>query len=106
MMIASTLLLLALAADAPAESIIVPTTPQRAPGQSLDPGREARVQHIGHLLRCPTCQGLSIADSQANTARAQLDRVRDLVAEGRSDQEILDYFVARYGEWALLQPTA
>jgi cytochrome c-type biogenesis protein CcmH len=37
-------------------------------------------------------------------ARAQLDRVRELVAEGRSDEEIRAYFVARYGEWVLLEP--
>jgi cytochrome c-type biogenesis protein CcmH len=39
-------------------------------------------------------------------ARAQLDMVRELVASGKSDQEVRDYFVARYGEWVLLQPKA
>jgi cytochrome c-type biogenesis protein CcmH len=60
---------------------------------------------LGKQLRCAVCQGVSIADSPASMARAQLDKVRELVAEGKSDQEIRDYFVARYGEWALLEPT-
>jgi len=37
-------------------------------------------------------------------ARAQLDKVRELVTEGKSDEEIYDYFVDRYGEWALMEP--
>ena len=106
-MIASSLLLLALSVDpAPRpETIATPSTPPRPGSEMLDPTREARVQKLGKLLRCPVCQGLSIADSPSSTARAQLDRVRDLVAEGKSDEEIRDYFVARYGEWVLLQPT-
>jgi cytochrome c-type biogenesis protein CcmH len=52
------------------------------------------------------CQGLSIADSGSSAARAQMDRVRELVAEGRTDDEIRTYFVSRYGEWALLEPSA
>jgi cytochrome c-type biogenesis protein CcmH len=39
-------------------------------------------------------------------ARAQLDKVRELVSEGKTDQEVRDYFIARYGEWVLLQPKA
>ena len=52
------------------------------------------------------CQGLSIADSGSSAARAQMDRVRELVSEGKTDDEIRTYFVARYGEWALLEPSA
>ncbi|MGO8970552.1 MAG: cytochrome c-type biogenesis protein CcmH [Myxococcaceae bacterium] len=80
--------------------------PQQAGSALLDPAREARVQALGKLLRCPMCQGLSIADSGSSAARAQMDRVRELVAEGKTDDEIRAYFVARYGEWALLEPSA
>jgi cytochrome c-type biogenesis protein CcmH len=80
--------------------------PQQAGSALLDPAREARVQALGKQLRCPMCQGLSIADSGSSAARAQMDRVRELVAEGKSDDEIRTYFVARYGEWALLEPPA
>jgi len=79
-------------------------TPQRPVADPLDAAREARVQALGKQLRCAVCQGVSIADSPASMARAQLDKVRELVAEGKSDQEIFDYFVERYGEWALMEP--
>lgn len=80
--------------------------PQQAGSTPLDPAREARVQALGKQLRCPMCQGLSIADSNSSAARAQMDKVRELVGAGQSDREIRAYFVARYGEWALLEPPA
>src|SRR5262245_45482671 len=80
--------------------------PQQAGTPPLAPVLEARVQKLGKQLRCPVCQGLSIADSPASSARAQLDKVRELVAAGQSDEEIRSYFVERYGEWVLLQPRA
>ncbi len=80
--------------------------PQRMGSEPLDPTREARAQRVGKNLRCAVCQGLSVTDSPASMARAQLDKVRELIVEGKSDQEIYDYFVARYGEWVLLEPTA
>ena len=83
-----------------------PHAPQQAGSVPLDAPREARVQALGKLLRCPMCQGLSIADSGSSAARAQMDRVRELVAEGKTDEEIRAYFVTRYGEWALLEPPA
>lgn len=80
--------------------------PQRMGTDPLPPEQEARAQTLGKQLRCPMCQGMSIADSPASTARAQLDTIRALVTEGKTDQEIRDYFVARYGDWALLAPPA
>ncbi|HYO57592.1 cytochrome c-type biogenesis protein [Archangium sp.] len=80
--------------------------PQQAGSEPLAPLLEARVQTLGKELRCAVCQGLSVADSPSSMARAQLDKIRELVAEGKSDQEVRDYFVARYGEWVLLQPRA
>ncbi|MBF5041089.1 cytochrome c-type biogenesis protein CcmH [Aggregicoccus sp. 17bor-14] len=80
--------------------------PQQAGSQPLAPPLEQRVQKLGKELRCAVCQGLSITDSPSSMARAQLDKVRELVSEGKNDQEVRDYFVARYGEWVLLQPKA
>lgn len=80
--------------------------PQKMASEMLPPEQEARVQHIGEQLRCAVCQGLSIAASPSSIARAQLDTVRDMVRQGKSEQEIKDYFVVRYGEWVLLSPTA
>lgn len=71
----------------------------------LAPKLELRAQRLGKQLRCPVCQGMSIADSPSSMARAQMDKVRDLVTQGKTDQQILDYFVARYGQWILLEPT-
>jgi cytochrome c-type biogenesis protein CcmH len=79
--------------------------PQQVGSEPLaSPELEARVHALGKKLRCAVCQGLSISDSPAGMARAQLDKVRELVAAGKSDEEINDYFVARYGEWVLLEP--
>jgi cytochrome c-type biogenesis protein CcmH len=79
--------------------------PQQISGDPLaDPKQEQRVQKLGKQFRCAVCQGLSIADSPASMARSQLDKVRELVAAGKSDAEIRDYFVERYGEWVLLEP--
>lgn len=80
--------------------------PQQAGSEPLEPHLEARVLVLGKELRCAVCQGLSVADSPSSMARAQLDKIRELVAEGQSDQQVRDYFVARYGEWVLLQPKA
>jgi cytochrome c-type biogenesis protein CcmH len=80
--------------------------PQQAGSEPLAPASEARVQRLGKELRCAACQGMSIADSPAAMARAQLDKVRSLVAAGKSDDEIRAFFVERYGEWVLLQPVA
>jgi cytochrome c-type biogenesis protein CcmH len=79
--------------------------PARPMADLLTPEEEARVMVLGKQLRCAVCQGVSIAESPASMARAQLDKVRELVKDGKSDQEIRDFFVARYGEWALLEPT-
>ncbi|ATB47575.1 cytochrome c-type biogenesis protein [Corallococcus macrosporus] len=80
--------------------------PQQAGSDPLAPELEARVQTLGKQLRCAVCQGLSVADSPSSMARAQLDMIRELVSEGKSDAEIVEYFVARYGEWVLLSPRA
>ncbi|HEY1088104.1 MAG TPA: cytochrome c-type biogenesis protein, partial [Archangium sp.] len=78
--------------------------PLRQGQDPLDAAREERVQRVGKQLRCAVCQGVSIADSPASMARAQLDKVRELVAQDKSDEEIFEYFVERYGEWALMEP--
>lgn len=79
--------------------------PQSAGTAPLAPELESEVQRIGKELRCAVCQGMSISDSPSNMARAQLDVVRTMVKEGKTEAEIKQYFVERYGEWALLEPT-
>jgi cytochrome c-type biogenesis protein CcmH len=80
--------------------------PQRLAGEPLAPPQEAQVQEIAKGLRCAVCQGLSVADSPSSMARAQLEKVRELVAEGKGEAQVREYFVARYGSWVLLEPEA
>lgn len=70
-----------------------------APARPVD-----RVDALAQRLRCPVCQGESVADSPSETARAMRDQVAEMVATGRTDAEILDHYVARYGRWILLDP--
>ena len=55
-------------------------------------------------LRCPTCQGMSVAESPAEGARAMKLEVRKLVGAGYSESQVLDFFEASYGEFILLDP--
>ena len=65
-----------------------------------------RVDRITSELRCVTCQGLSVKDSPAASARQMRDLVVQRVAEGRTDEEIRGEFRASYGDWVLLSPPA
>lgn len=63
-----------------------------------------RAYELEQRLRCPVCKSVSIAESPSETATAMRQAVQEQVAAGRSDQEIVDYFRARYGDWVLLDP--
>lgn len=68
--------------------------------------QDATVDRLGHELRCPVCQGMPIAESPSDMAQAMMQRVRELRTEGKSPEEIKQYFVQRYGQWVLLEPEA
>ncbi len=65
-----------------------------------------RATAIESVVRCPTCEDLSVAQSSAPTAVAVRSAVSQLIAEGRSDQQIEAYLVARYGSSIVLDPPA
>ena len=65
---------------------------------------EQKALLIAGSLRCPTCQGVSVKDSNAPLARQIHDKVRRMVAEGQSGEAIRAFFVSRYGEWVLRAP--
>lgn len=70
-----------------------------------DPAQEARARELSKELRCMVCQNQSIDDSDAPLARDLRLLVRERIAQGESNQQVLDYLVARYGEFVLLRPT-
>lgn len=69
-----------------------------------DEALEARVRDIADELRCPTCQAVSVNDSEAAFSVQIRDKVRRMVQEGQSPEQIKAYFVSRYGEWILRAP--
>ena len=76
------------------------------PGEMLvDPGLEARARALSQGLRCLVCQNESIDESQASLARDLRLLVRERLAAGDSDAEVVAFVVDRYGEFVLLQPT-
>ena len=69
-----------------------------------DPAREARARDLSRELRCMVCQNQSIDDSEAPLARDLRLLVRERIAAGDSDAQVMDFLVARYGEFVLLKP--
>ena len=69
-----------------------------------DPAKEARARDLSRELRCMVCQNQSIDDSEAPLARDLRLLVRERIAAGDSDGQVMDFLVARYGEFVLLKP--
>ena len=69
-----------------------------------DPALEARARHLSEELRCMVCQNQSIDDSEAALAHDLRVLVRQRLEAGDSDRQVLDFLVARYGDFVLLKP--
>jgi cytochrome c-type biogenesis protein CcmH len=69
-----------------------------------DPQMQARYEHLTHQLRCLQCRSESIGDSNAQLAVDLRRQLRELMAAGKSDQEILTYMTDRYGDYVLFKP--
>ena len=65
---------------------------------------EVRIRQLSEKLRCLVCQNQSLADSNAELAQDLRQQLREQVASGRSDDQILDYLVQRYGDFVLYEP--
>lgn len=96
-----------------ARSFLVALTLLTAPPHALavqpdeilsDPALEARARALSQELRCMVCQNQSIDDSNAPLARDLRLIVRERLKDGDSDRQVIDYLVARYGEFVLLKP--
>src|ERR1700750_1813840 len=82
-------------------------SPARAvlPDEAMsDPAKEGRARALSQELRCMVCQNQSIDDSEAPLARDLRLLVRERIASGDSDAQVIDFLVARYGEFVLLKP--
>ena len=69
-----------------------------------DPAKETRARDLSRELRCMVCQNQSIDDSEAPLARDLRLLVRERLKTGDSDSQVIDFMVARYGEFVLLKP--
>ncbi len=69
-----------------------------------NPVDERRYQALSEELRCTVCQNQSLADSNADLALDLRRKVYEMILDGRSDSEITDYMVARYGDFVLYRP--
>ena len=69
-----------------------------------DPAMETRARHLQRQLRCLICQGESIDESNSSFAVDVRRLVREQMVEGKSDQQVLDFFMARYGDAILMKP--
>lgn len=74
------------------------------PIEFRDAAEETRFRELSAELRCVMCQNQSLADSNAQIAQDLRLQVLELMREGKSDREIKDYLVARYGEFVLYNP--
>jgi cytochrome c-type biogenesis protein CcmH len=85
--------------------VAVPCAIAVEPGEVLsDPALEARARALSKELRCMVCQNQSIDDSEAPLARDLRMLVRERLQAGESDRHVIDFLVARYGEFVLLRP--
>jgi cytochrome c-type biogenesis protein CcmH len=83
---------------------VLPAGAQTARPMAADPALEARVLEIAHELRCLVCQNETIAASHADLAIDLRNQIREQLMAGRSEREILDYMVQRYGDFVLYNP--
>lgn len=79
-------------------------TPSQAPADSV--AIEKRVREIAGKVRCPVCLNLSIGDTPSELGRDMRALIRDRLRRGETDEQVIQYFVGRYGEWILMEPTA
>ena len=85
-------------------SALVPLQAKEAALLAEDPLVEKRLIHISEELRCMVCQNESLASSRAELANDLREEVRKLIREDRSDSQIKEYLVTRYGDFVLYKP--
>ncbi len=94
----------ALLAAAAAVTLCTAGTADDPAERLANPAQEARARHLFQQLRCVVCQNESVDDSQAEIAGDVRRIVRAQISQGRTDVQVRDYLVQRYGEFILLRP--
>lgn len=84
--------------------MILPVAAREATPMASDPALEARVMVIAEELRCLVCQNETIAASHADLAVDLRAQIRSKLAQGQTNQQILDFMVERYGDFVLYRP--
>src|SRR5450755_4519367 len=82
---------------------LVATAKEAAP-EAADPALESRMSRITSELRCLVCQNQTIADSNADLAVDLRRQTREMLKQGKSDREVVEYMTARYGDFVLYRP--
>jgi cytochrome c-type biogenesis protein CcmH len=77
---------------------------REAPPAADDPVLEARLHRLSTELRCLVCQNETLADSRADLANDLRREIREMMKAGKSDREITDFLVSRYGDFVLYRP--
>lgn len=95
----------ALCAARPASAQGVEARSRPSVATAVDSALEAQTTAVASTLRCPVCQGESLQDSPSDLARQMRAVVRDKLRAGETPDEVRAYFVSKYGEWILLEPT-
>ena len=83
---------------------LAPLQAKEAVLSAEDPVLEKRLIHISEELRCMVCQNESLASSRAELANDLREEVRKLIREDKSDSQIKEYLVTRYGDFVLYKP--
>ncbi|HCU10662.1 MAG TPA: cytochrome C biogenesis protein [Gemmatimonadetes bacterium] len=93
------------AAPTRAQDVTTPSRPSTTTTTAPDSALEAQTTAVASTLRCPVCQGESIQDSPSDLALQMRAVVRDKLRAGNTPDQVKAYFVSKYGEWILLDPT-
>ena len=84
--------------------MLVLSTTAYSDDKAHDPEIETRLKHLSNELRCLVCQNTTLADSDAPLAKDLRNEVRKLMEQGKTDEEVVAYLVARYGDFVTFRP--
>jgi len=84
--------------------LVAPAAAKEAAPAAADPVLEKRVMALAEELRCLVCQNQTLADSNAPLAEDLRNQLRERMREGKSDKEVVDFLVERYGDFVLYRP--